>query len=144
MTNLGKRICRVFVISAFPVYRNAKNATLAFPVSLSLGNWCCKCSARHYVIVPHVTRSRDSVVDISSGYGLVERGFGVRVPVGTRIFSSPRCPGFGAHPTSYPMGTGGKAAGAWSCPLTSSLCWRQENVDLYIHSPIRLHGVVLN
>jgi hypothetical protein len=25
-----------------------------------------------------------------------------------------------AHPTSYPMGTGGKAAGVWSWPVTSS------------------------
>jgi hypothetical protein len=40
--------------------------------------------------------------------------------------------------------SGGKAAGAWSWPLTSNHCRGQENVDLYIHSPIRLHGVVLN
>jgi hypothetical protein len=39
---------------------------------------------------------------------------------------------------------GGKAAGAWSWPLTSNWCRRQENVGLYIHSSIRLHGVVLN
>jgi hypothetical protein len=38
----------------------------------------------------------------------------------------------------------GKAAGAWSWLLTSNWCRGQENVDLYIHSPIRLHGVVLN
>jgi hypothetical protein len=29
-------------------------------------------------------------------------------------------------------------------PLTSSKCRGQEYVDLYSHSPIRLHGVVLN
>jgi hypothetical protein len=39
---------------------------------------------------------------------------------------------------------GGKAAGAWSWPLTSNYCRGQENVDLYILSPIRLHGIVLN
>jgi hypothetical protein len=44
-------------------------------------------------------------------------------------------------PSSFP---GGKAAGAWSWPLTSSECQGQENVNLYIHSPIRLHGAVLN
>jgi hypothetical protein len=38
---------------------------------------------------------------------------------------------------------GGKAAGAWSWPLTSNLCRDQEYVDLYIHSPVRLHGVSL-
>jgi hypothetical protein len=56
--------------------------------------------------------------------------------------------GSGVHPTSYPMGTAGsfpsgKAARAWSWPLASNYCRGQENVDLYIHSPIRLHGVVL-
>jgi hypothetical protein len=43
------------------------------------------------------------------------------------------------------MGTGGsfpggEAAVAWSWPLTFSQCRGQENVDLYIHSPIHLHG----
>jgi hypothetical protein len=36
--------------------------------------------------------SRDSVVGIATGYALEDRGFGVRVPVGSRIFSSPRRP----------------------------------------------------
>jgi hypothetical protein len=39
---------------------------------------------------------------------------------------------------------GGKAAGAWSWPLTSNQCWGQENVDIYIHFTMRLQGVVLN
>jgi hypothetical protein len=37
-------------------------------------------------------RSRDSVVGIATSYGLDDRGVGVRVPVGSRIFSSPNCP----------------------------------------------------
>jgi hypothetical protein len=91
--------------------------------------------------------SRDSVVGIATGNGLDDRGVGVRVPVGSRIFSSPRRPDrLLGPPTSYPMGTGGsfpgdKAAGPWSWPLTSR---GQENVDLYIHSLIRLHDIVLN
>jgi hypothetical protein len=41
---------------------------------------------------------------------------------------------------SYPMSTegsfsGGKAAEAWSWPLTSNLCRNQEHVDLYINPP---------
>jgi hypothetical protein len=57
--------------------------------------------------------------------------------------------GYGAHPASYPMGArgsflGGKAAGERSLPLTSCQCQGQENVNLYIHSLIRLHGLVLN
>jgi hypothetical protein len=62
--------------------------------------------------------NRDSIVGITTGYGLEDRGTGVRVPVGSRIFSSPRHPdrlwgppsllsnGYGG---SFP---GGKAAGA--------------------------------
>jgi hypothetical protein len=58
-------------------------------------------------------RSRDSVVGIATSYGLDDQGVGVRVPVGSRIFSSSDRP----DQTSYPMGTvgsfpGGKAAGA--------------------------------
>jgi hypothetical protein len=37
-------------------------------------------------------RSRDSSVGIATTYGLDDRGVGVRVPVGSRIFSSPNCP----------------------------------------------------
>jgi hypothetical protein len=36
--------------------------------------------------------SRDSVVGIATGYGLLDRGVGFRVLVGSRIFSSPRRP----------------------------------------------------
>jgi hypothetical protein len=36
--------------------------------------------------------SRDSVVDVATGYGLDDQGVGVGVPVGSRIFSSPRRP----------------------------------------------------
>jgi hypothetical protein len=81
------------------------------------------------VSIWHISRysivygSRDSAVGIATGYGLDDRWVGVRVPVGSRIFSSPRRPG--VHPTSYVMGTGSsflgvKAARAWSWPLTSS------------------------
>jgi hypothetical protein len=40
--------------------------------------------------IPLITGSRDSVVGIATGYSLEDRGFGVRVPVASRIFSSPR------------------------------------------------------
>jgi hypothetical protein len=35
---------------------------------------------------------RDSVVGIATGYGLDDRGFGVRVPLGSRILSPQRRP----------------------------------------------------
>jgi hypothetical protein len=60
---------------------------------------------------------RDSVVGIATGYGLDDRGFGVRVPVGSKIFSSPRPDRFWGSPSLHLMGNGGsypgsKAAGA--------------------------------
>jgi hypothetical protein len=39
---------------------------------------------------------------------------------------------------------GGKAAGSWIWPLTSNKRKSQEYVDLYIHYPIHLHGLVVN
>jgi hypothetical protein len=62
-------------------------------------------------------RSRGSVDGIAASYWLDDRGVGVRVPVGSRNFYSPRRPDrLWVHPTSYPVGTvgsflGGKAAG---------------------------------
>jgi hypothetical protein len=70
------------------------------------------------MLLSRLSRSRDSSVGIATGYELDGRGVGVRVPVGSRILSSPRRPDrLGVHPTSYPMGTGtyfpgGKAAGS--------------------------------
>jgi hypothetical protein len=70
--------------------------------------------------------SRDSSVGIATGYGLDDRDVGVRVPVGSRIFSPLRRPDrLWGHLTSYPIGTqgyfrGGKTAGAWSWPLASN------------------------
>jgi hypothetical protein len=37
-------------------------------------------------------RNRDSTVGIGTDYELDDRGFGVQILVGSRIFSSPRCP----------------------------------------------------
>jgi hypothetical protein len=49
----------------------------------------------------------------------------------------------------YPIGNGNyfpwdKAARAWIWSFTSNCCRGEENVNLYIHSPIHLHGIVLN
>jgi glutamine synthetase len=45
-----------------------------------------------FIQVQSYKRSRDSAVGIATSYGLDDRGVGVRVPVGSRIFSSQRCP----------------------------------------------------
>jgi hypothetical protein len=52
-------------------------------------------------------------VCIATGYGPDNRGSGVRFPAGTGNFSLLHRvqTGFGAHPASSAMGTGGKATG---------------------------------
>jgi hypothetical protein len=71
-------------------------------------------------------KSRDSSIGIALGYVLDDRSSSVRFPAGAGNFSlyNRVQNGSGAHPAPYPMGTrgsflGGKAAGAWSWPLTS-------------------------
>jgi hypothetical protein len=91
---------------------------------------------------------RGSVVSIAPGYGPNDWGVGVRVPVGLRIFSKSSRSTLGStqHPIQWVPGAlspGVKRQGR-EADQTSSKCQGQENVDLYIHSPIRLHGVVLN
>jgi hypothetical protein len=73
-------------------------------------------------------------------YGLDDRGSRVWLPAGTGNFSLHHRfqNGSGAHP-AYQIGTrgsflGGKAAGAWSWPLTSTSC-RGQREELYLHSP---------
>jgi hypothetical protein len=52
-------------------------------------------------------RRRDSSVGVATGYRLDDQGVGVRVPVGSRFFSSPRRPDrfWGPPNPSYSMGT---------------------------------------
>jgi hypothetical protein len=92
-----------------------------------------KIKIRKTIILPLVlygyenwSESRDSSVDIVTGYGLAYRMIGVRFPAGAGNFPLRHRvqTGSGTHPSSYPMGTGGsfpegKAARAWSWPLTS-------------------------
>jgi hypothetical protein len=57
--------------------------------------------------------SRGSSGSIVSDYGLDDRAIEVRSPLGAEDFSSSPCvqTGSGAHPASYPMGTGGPFTG---------------------------------
>jgi hypothetical protein len=68
---------------------------------------------------------------------------------GRRAFFPSSRLSLGIHAVVCHVGTssyfpGDKEAGTWSWPLTSDWCRGQENVKLYVHSPIRLHGIVLN
>jgi hypothetical protein len=95
--------------------------------------------------------TRDSSVGIALGYELDDRGSVVWFPAGAgNFFLHHRVQnGSGAHLASYPMGNrvfplGVKRPGceADHSPLSSAEV--KEYVKLYLHSPVRLHGVVLN
>jgi hypothetical protein len=85
------------------------------------------------------------------GYGLYDRGSRVRFPAGAGDFSLHHCVknGSGAHPASYPLGTRGSFPGVerpereadHTLPSSAEV---KECVEPYLHSPIRLHGVVLS
>jgi hypothetical protein len=92
-----------------------------------------------------------SSVGIATAYRLNDREVKSSNPCKVKNFhfsiSSRPALGSTHHPIQgVPRGSfpGGKAVGAWSWLLTSNYCRSQENADLYIHSPIRLHSVVLN
>jgi hypothetical protein len=69
--------------------------------------------AFQFHIVLDKLRSRDSAVGIATSYGLDDRGSEFESPWGQE-FSLLYVvqTGCGVHPTSYPMDTGGRAAGA--------------------------------
>jgi hypothetical protein len=68
-------------------------------------------------IVHMVPNSRGSSGSIVSDYGLDDRAMEVRSPTGADFSSSPCVQtGSGAHPASYPMGTGGSFPGGKARP----------------------------
>jgi hypothetical protein len=95
--------------------------------------------------------SRDSSVGIALGYRLDDRGSTVWFPAGAENFSLHHRlqNGSGTHPASYPMGTRGSFPGVkrlgreadHSPPSSAEV---KEWVELYLHSPIRLYGVVFS
>jgi hypothetical protein len=74
-----------------------------------------------YYFVPLCTVSRDSAVGIATGYRLDDWEVGVRVPVGSRIFTSPCRPDWPWGPPNLLYnGYRELFPGAWSWPLTSN------------------------
>jgi hypothetical protein len=64
-----------------------------------------------------MSRSRGSSGSIVSDYGLDDRAIEVRSPTGADFSSSPCVQtGSGAHPASYPVGTGGSFPGGKARP----------------------------
>jgi hypothetical protein len=79
--------------------------------------------------------SRDSSVGIVTGYGLDNRMIGVRLPEEAGNFSLRHHyqTGSGAHPASYPMGTGGERGVKLTTHL--HLVPRSKNEWSYTSSP---------
>jgi hypothetical protein len=71
------------------------------------------CSQQIKAETSNTFRYRISSVGIALGYGLDGRGFRVRFPAGAWNFSLHHLvqTDSGAHPASYPMGTGGSFPG---------------------------------
>jgi hypothetical protein len=94
--------------------------------------------------------SRDSSVGTALSYGLDDRGSRVRFPAGAGNFSLHHRVqnGSGAHPTAYTMVTRGFYLGVKrpgrEVDHTPPSSAEVECVELYLHCPIRLHGVVLS
>jgi hypothetical protein len=93
----------------------------------------CPVEAQGQLYLCFGIKSRDGSVGIALGYRLDDRGSRVRFPAEAGNFSLHHRVqnGSGAHPASYPMDNwgsflGGKAAGAWSWPLTSIQCRGQR------------------
>jgi hypothetical protein len=137
-------------------YGSRENYTwsITFSVDRICPNWNQKNRGHNltscYFKLGLLSDSRDSVVGIATGYGLDDRGVGVRVPVRSRIFSSPRHPErFWGPPNLISNGYRGlfpRRENGRGVRLTIhlQLVPRSRKCELYIHSPIRLHGVVLN
>jgi hypothetical protein len=95
--------------------------------------------------------SRDSSVGIALGYGLDDRGSGVRFSAWTGNFSLNHPVQNGSGPTQPPvqwvpgaLSLGVKRPGCEADHSPPSSAEVKECVELYLHSPIRLHGVVLS
>jgi hypothetical protein len=104
-------------------------------------------SSHYYLVKPitfHILRSRDSSVSIATGYGLDGR-----LPVlGSASFLHSVQTDSGMLPASYPLGTGGdfpevkrlRREADRSSPTSAE----SRMAELCLHSPICLHGIVLN
>jgi hypothetical protein len=110
--------------------------------------WLLETSVSHEAQI----MSRDSSVGIATGCGMEDRGVGVRDMVGSRMLPSP-CRPHRLWDPSNPISNG--YGGALSpgvkrqglevvhSPPTSAEV-KNLSIYLYIHSPMRLHGVVLS
>jgi hypothetical protein len=89
-------------------------------------------------------KSGGSVVGIETGYELDEREVGVRVPVGSRIFTTSYSPDrlWGSTQPSKQWLPGVHSPGVKQQELPTSA--EVKNTRLYTSTPLSIHGVVSN
>jgi hypothetical protein len=99
----------------------------------------------------HLVKSRDNSVGTALGYGLDDRGSTVRSPAGLGIFPFTTVSRTDLGPTQFPiqwvpgvLSLGVNRPGRETDHSPPSSSDVKECVELYLHSPIRLHGVVLS
>jgi hypothetical protein len=140
------RVCVYTYILFFSVFEYLCVCVFCLSAFKSL---CVFVFARVYICLclACARKSRDSSASIALGYGLDDRGCRVRFPAGAGNFSLHHCVqhGSGAHPASYPVSTrvlslGVKRPGREADHSPPSGAEVKECVELYFHSPIRLHG----
>jgi hypothetical protein len=92
-----------------------------------------------------------SSVYIALGYGLDDRGSRVRFPAGARNFLFTTASRTALEPTQFPiqwvpeaLSLGVKRPGREADHSPPSSAEVEEYVELYLHSSLRLHGVVLS
>jgi hypothetical protein len=80
--------------------------------------------------------SRDSVVRIATSYGLDDRGVGVRVPVGSRIFSKSSRPALGSTqtPIQWVRGALSQWESGWGVKLTTHLQLVPRSRKMWIYT----------
>jgi hypothetical protein len=93
---------------------------------------------------------KDSSVGIATGYGRDDRGVRFRVPVRSRIFSSPQCPDRLWSPTDL-LSNGYQGANSprvkqerREADHSPQFVQWSRTVELYLHFLICLHSTVLN
>jgi hypothetical protein len=102
-----------------------------------------RCGSRKYERLSAIHFIRGRAVFIATGYGLDDRGVGVAIPEGSRIFTYPYRPDRLWGPTG-PLSNGVKRPGreADNSPQTSAEI-KKTWIYKSFRSPIRLHGLVL-
>jgi hypothetical protein len=92
---------------------------------------------RFYKIGRKITRCYYKIINLATGYGMGDRGVGVRVQAGSNQSNAIQWVSWALLPWVKLSGSEADHSSLTSAEV-------KKNVDVDIHSPLRLHGLVLN